>query len=164
MSLAASKGPSGGTALRVLRERVSSTSSRSVLYPFIDRTGPSTDSNKAADPAVIQSKMATTSRISIWLRGLVATTLPSRSNPINAGKNSGISGLMDRLRPSMHCVERAQGSGIVPFCLPKAPKRQINDRRSLEGGRPDKHLASWAHSLATPLPCWALSWLMTVRI
>ena len=118
MSLAASKRPSGGTALRVLRERVSSTSSRSVLYPFVDRTGPSTDSNKAADPAAIQSKMATQVEFRYGCVGWSQRPCPLAQGPINAGKNNGISGLMDRLRPSARCVERAQGSGIVSsVCL-----------------------------------------------
>jgi hypothetical protein len=114
MSLAASKRPSGGTALRVLRERVSSTSSQERPCPFVDRTGPSTDSNKAADPAAIQSKMATTSRISIWLRGLVATTLPSRSSPINAGKIMGYLALW--IDCGLLCVA-SKGRRVQASCL-----------------------------------------------
>jgi hypothetical protein len=54
---------------------------------------------------------------------------------------------------------RRKGAGFRHrvFCLPKAPKRQINIRHSLADGRPDKQISSWTHSLSATLRCWALS-------
>jgi hypothetical protein len=84
--------------------------------------------------------------------GVVATTPPLAQAP--ATKKKSILGLMNRLRPSIHCAGRVQGSSIVSFC-PRALRCKLISGTLWQAD--DKQMVSWAHSLAALLRCWALS-------
>jgi hypothetical protein len=159
ISLAASKRPSGGTALRFSASEYLQPSFRSVVLAVLSTgwTAPSTDSDKAAGCRSNSVQMAIL-HLSPKLRG-GRPSLDAPANPKNKNKSNLFLAQWIDYGPLYIASRGRRVQASCLCCLPKALRSsKLISGHSLAGGRPDKHISQLGtFSLTAPLRCWALS-------